>query len=95
MTEERGTDKADGQEDRKEEKKGRGGWMPMLWGIVLFTGVGLATGNVGLWLPVGIAIGMAWQGFVRMGEENDEENGAEKQDSDGKETGKGEAEKNR
>ena len=94
MTEERGTDKADGQEDRKEEKKGRGGWMPMLWGIVLFTGVGLATGNVGLWLPVGIAIGMAWQGFVRMGEENDEENGAEKQDSDGKETGKGEAEKN-
>ena len=77
MTEERGTDKADGQEDRKGEKKGGGGWMPMLWGIVLFTGVGLATGNVGLWLPVGIAIGMAWQGFVRMGEENDGENGTE------------------
>ena len=94
MTEEERTDKANGQEDRKEEKKGGGGWMPLLWGIVLFTGVGVATGNVGLWLPVGIAIGLAWQGFVRMGKENDGENGAEKQDSGGKETGKGDAEKN-
>ena len=91
-TDERCPDEVEGHEDRKKEKDGGGGWRPMLWAIVLFTGVGLATDNVGLWLPVGIAIGMAWQGFVRMGKENEGESEQERPEECGEKGAGGEKE---
>ena len=72
------TREAPEKREKNEDKKGGSGLaLGIALGMVIGAAIGGATGNIGLWLPVGLCLGMSYGLLFRSGEDGEDEEGAD------------------